>query len=313
MHPSILISSAGAKIPLIDMTREALSRTQAKPRIICGDSNSKALSAFFCDEFWLMKPLDEYQGNELLFELKKRNIVLVIPTRDAELKFWAERKDFYAESGVHVLVSGIAALKIALDKLEFTNWLRAMKMQFIETREEPSFDKDLNIVIKERFSEAPKNTLIKVPSSDSKALSAHHRNPIFQEYIEGREISVDLWVHDSGHVDCLARTRDLIVDGEARVTSVFRNEAIHEISKEIAMKIGILGPCVIQFIESKNGKFYPIECNARIGGASTYSIKTKFDSFYVTICKILREQPSNKFILENKSTQVRVLKDYYFN
>ena len=295
------------------MAREASSRTQAKPRIVCGDSDPKALSAYFCDEFWVMKPLDDYQGNELLSEMKRKNIVLVVPTRDAELKFWAEKKDTYAESGIHVLVSETAALKIALDKLEFTKWLRAMNMEFIETREEPIFDKDLHIVIKERFSEAPKNTLINVLSSDSIALSTHHRNPIFQEYIEGREISVDLWVHDSEHVDCLARTRDFIVDGEARVTSVFRNEAIHKIAKEIATGIGILGPCVIQFIESKNGKFYPIECNARIGGASTYSIKTEFDSLYVTICKILREQPSNKLILENKSTQVRVLKDYYFN
>lgn len=309
--PAVLVCSAGAKIPLIQALQDASQRTLLKPRIICGDSNREALCRYFADDFWEMKALNLYSDLELKTALNDMNVRLIIPTRDGELNFWSEKRDSLKEVGVHVLVSKQEALEKTMDKLEFSKWLKKMKFPYIETDEHPdSISKD-HLVIKERFASAPKNTLINLKKGDASIFSTQHECAIYQEFVEGLEISVDVWV-GSKSTSTASRSRDLIVDGEARVTSSFKNSEIEELARRIVTKLDLWGPCVLQFIMRKDGAIFPIECNARLGGASTFSIRTKFDSLYLFLCELFNEEPTNIRILSDKKIQVRALKDYYF-
>jgi carbamoyl-phosphate synthase large subunit len=312
MKHSILITSAGSKVPLLDAASNAASRIKSNPKVIAADSNPDAVSQYFSDEFWCMKPLSSYTDDELINELRARGIRFVLPTRDGELPRWSLLRDRLLREGIHVLVSGTATLSIAMDKLKFATWLQENRFQHIQTWTEPTSITVDKIVIKERFAMAPKNTLLNVNAKDAKDFSVEHQEPLFQELIEGLEISVDIWVHNSGETSCLARTRDLVVDGESRVTSYFSNPILESIAVNLSNRIGLRGPGVIQFILSANGSFYPIECNARVGGASTFSLNTKFDSLYLSLCDVFKEPPVNIRIAQDFSRQVRAMKDYYF-
>jgi carbamoyl-phosphate synthase large subunit len=312
MKSSILVSSAGAKIPLINLVKEAAIRTSRNPKVIVGDTNPNSLCKHFSDEFWVMKPLESYEDDELISELIKREIIFVIPTRDGELQRWAQLRSKLRELGIEVLVSTEKTLALTMDKLVFSEWLKVNAFESIETLSLPNFGKNKKIVIKERYASAPKNTIIGVDQQNAKALAQLHSAPIFQEFIEGKEFSVDVWIHASGKSSCLARSRDVIVDGESRVTSIFQNTDLEKLAMNLARKLGVEGPSVFQFIQNPEEKFIPVECNARIGGASTFSISTKFDSLYVSLCEFFDEPLSGLNQPTNYSQQVRVMKDFYF-
>jgi carbamoyl-phosphate synthase large subunit len=243
--------------------------------------------------------------------LKEREIRFILPTRDGELAYWSKLRSRLLQEGIDVVVSAEKTLEIAMDKLQFSKWLQENSFQHISTWTDLTQVTAQEIVIKERFADAPKNTVLNVKPKDALEFSKSHREPVFQEYIPGVEISVDVWAHSSGEVSCLARTRDLIIDGEARVTSLFVNRQLESLAVRISKKIGLKGPGVLQFIQNEDGNFYPIECNARIGGASTFSINAKFDSLYLSLCEVFNESPVNQKAPQNFSTQVRAMKDYY--
>jgi carbamoyl-phosphate synthase large subunit len=312
LKSTILITSSGSKVPLASAVKNAAIRTMLKPNVMTADTNPQALSQYFSDEFWQMKPLQDYEDDELISELITRGIVFVIPTRDGELQRWARLKLKLREKGIGVLVSSENTLQYVLDKLQFSKWLEKNNFDGIETLEKPNFAENTKLVIKERYSNVAKNTIIGINQVEAMALSQNHSMPVFQKFIDGIEISVDVWIHDSGISTCFARTRDLIIDGEARVTTRFPNEELEQIALNMAKKLGIEGPAVIQFIRNSAGKFVPLECNARIGGASTFSISTQFDSLYVALCQFFHEPSLYLSPPMGYSKQVRTMKDYYF-
>jgi carbamoyl-phosphate synthase large subunit len=312
MNSAILVSSGGAKIPLIRQVKDAAARTSRSPRVISADSNPQAICQYFSDDFWVMKPLQEYSNEELVAELIKRDIHFVIPTRDGELKRWAQMRSLLLAVGIKVLVSKETTIEKSVDKLRFSQWLSKNKFKHVETLTNPSLGKNMKLVIKERYADSPKNTVIGVNENEALELARNHKEPIFQEYVEGQEISVDIWIHASGKTSCLARTRDVIVDGEAHVTKLYPNRHLEEMALQMAVKLGIEGPSVIQFIQNPEGIFIPIECNARIGGATTFSISTKFDSIYIALCEFFQEPSINANPASHFNMQVRAMKDFYF-
>lgn len=310
--PAVLISSSGAKIPLIQTFKDAANRIPENPQIFCGDTNPAALSRYFCDGFWEMQPLESYSTKALISELLSRNIKWVIPTRDGELTFWSEIKELLKVEGIEVLVSKLGTLTTTMDKLEFSQWSNRENFPVIKTWSIANPNSDEEIVIKERFAAAPKNTYIGVKESQSQALASKLSEPIFQKFMPGKEYSVDVWVHSSENIQVSARSREVIIDGEARVTRMFASSKLESLAENMARKLEINGPAVIQFIEDSAGNFLPIECNARIGGASTFSINTRHDSVYLAMCSLFGSAPHKSKVIEGKDIQVRVLKDYYF-
>mgnify|MGYP000255773271 CR=1 FL=1 len=85
----------------------------------------------------------------------------------------------------------------------------------------------------------------------------------------------------------MLRKRLLVHDGEAKVTETFRNSEIEIQFYEISRLLGVRGPAVLQGIVDQNNTVHIIECNCRIGGASTVSISAGLDIFYWAIWEAL--------------------------
>ena len=52
----------------------------------------------------------------------KRNIELIIPTRDQELLFWSKYKNKFKKNGIYVSISPIKTIKICNDKYLFSKF-----------------------------------------------------------------------------------------------------------------------------------------------------------------------------------------------
>ena len=133
---------------------------------------------------------------------------------------------------------------------------------------------------------------------------------MIQEFIKGKEYSIDFWADKFNQLkDMRIRERLKIIDGEAKVTKIVKDKIINDTIIKLSKKMKFQGIINIQGIKRKN-KFYIIECNPRIGGASTASQASGMDFIRYSIDEIEKTKliiPSHK-----KITQYRFQTDKIF-
>lgn len=281
---AVLITSVSRKIPLIKTVRSAIHKLGAPIRLIGGDVNEDVLGKYFVDDFWQMPRLDQLSLEHLIEKCRQENIRFIIPTRDGELPFWAEVKPELEHQGIHVMISNIKAVTVCLDKLEFSNKGASLGFPVI-----PSYEALDHIdgqtyqtyVVKERFGAGSASIGLNLSAEQARHHAELLKQPIFQPYISGIEVSIDVYVQKNGSVKgVVVRKRELVVNGESQVTTTFKHGQLEQMVAEFAKKLGLYGHVIFQaFIDEKDNIHF-IECNSRFGGASRLSVEAGLDSFY---------------------------------
>ena len=103
------------------------------------------------------------------------------------------------------------------------------------------------------------------------------------------------------------------MDGESKISTTFENKKIENIIKKFVKKFKFSGfVCIQGIIRSKN-EFSIIECNPRIGGASTLGILQGLDGIYWSILEAKGHDLKNyKFLKDKRKIKlVRYQKDKY--
>ena len=112
----------------------------------------------------------------------------------------------------------------------------------------------------------------------------------------------------------ILRKRDLVIDGEAKVSTTFVDLNIENQVIQILENLKLSGPVLLQGILQKNGKIIFIECNTRFGGASSLSIKAGLDSLYWSILEIQGENLNDYEFHKPKVNirKIRIQEDIFF-
>jgi carbamoyl-phosphate synthase large subunit len=232
------------------------------------------------------------------------------------MEFWSQNQAHFLEIGTRVAISPSKTVIECSDKLKFFQTLAAHNLPVIPTALDPDGLLSETYVVKERFGSGSHNIGLNLLAENARSFSQDLNSPIFQTFIRGTEYSVDVWRSRSGNLTvCSARTRDLIIGGEAKITSTVDNPDLVAISKSIADLLDVCGIAVIQFIIDARGGIWIIECNPRIGGATTASVAAGLPLFELLIrdnldldCVQLAESSVRKEI-----TQIRAEKDFIFH
>jgi carbamoyl-phosphate synthase large subunit len=101
----VLVSSAAKKAPLVLSVAHAARRIHPQMQVFAGDINPAALTRYVADHFWEMPPTADDMLESIVAGCRDRAIRVVIPTRDAELAFWARHATALGSAGIHVIVS----------------------------------------------------------------------------------------------------------------------------------------------------------------------------------------------------------------
>lgn len=277
---SILMTSAGSKIPLLRVLRAAARRIDPCANIVAGDIDPDAASRYFADSFWRMPEMDALDLETLVAECRRRDIGTILPTRDGELAFWAGARTALEAAGVSVIVSRPESVALCLDKLAFAEWGRAAGLPVIPAARQPESFPDPSFVVKERFGAGSRSIGIGLSFPDACRHAIGLADPLFQPLVTGFEISIDAWLTSAGAVHGLVlRRRDRVVNGESRTTTTFRDARLEAQAAGVLERLGLSGPVVMQAIVGKTG-LAVIEVNARFGGASTASLSVGLDMLY---------------------------------
>ncbi|RJQ40804.1 MAG: ATP-grasp domain-containing protein [Nitrospiraceae bacterium] len=281
-------------------------------RVFGADSDDGCFGKYFVDEFWQMPKLSDLSIASLLKYCGDNGISAIIPSRDGELRFFATHKRTLYDNGISVMVSDLEACETCIDKLTF--YRRASEMGFPVIPTSPHID-DLQCskyVVKERYGAGAHKIGLGLTKQQAVLHAEDLEEPVFQPEVEGKEVSVDVYVDLKGKTKgAVARTRDVVVNGESQITTTFSDPALEMVCSELAEKLGLYGHAVIQGIIDENNNFNIVECNSRFGGASTLSLETGLASFYWFLLEAcgysISDYPFIRSVTEKK--QVRYPKD----
>jgi carbamoyl-phosphate synthase large subunit len=290
----VLISSVSKKVPLLKAVRKALHKIDPEGKIIGGDSNPNCIASYFLDEFWEMPPLQQTTADEVISWCVEHRVNCLIPTRDGELPFYSFHRDDFAKKGIRIMISETEQIATCTDKLLFYKTLSNLGLPVIATSLSLDDIEAESYVVKERFGAGSRSIGLNL----SKAAASKHaktlHNPIFQKFVKGEEISVDLYLNQyAKSMGGIVRKRDFVVDGESQITTSLHLNAVDEMCTGLAEKLELYGHVMFQLIRSEeNGSQYFLECNPRFGGASTLSIEMGLDSFYWFFLEVAGEDLS---------------------
>jgi carbamoyl-phosphate synthase large subunit len=301
--PSVLVTSAGGKVPLIHAMQSAAERLLGDCQVWAGDTDPLAPTRWEADAFWHMPPLNDGSLSDLIQNCLQRGISIVLPTRDGELNFWARHREAFAQAGIQVLVSDTAAVDRCRDKLAFARFGREATLPIIPADTSPDAFGQVPLVVKERFGAGSRCIGLKLLPSDAREHARQLSEPLYQPFIHGPEISIDSWVSRQGEVaGVVLRRRDRVVAGESQVTTTFGDEALEAQAVQVIAALGVCGPVVLQAIVV-DGALQVIECNPRFGGASTTAIAAGLDSLFWSLAEAFGQHEER--VLQRSATNVR--------
>lgn len=312
---NILITSISSKIPLIERIKNAKNKMGLTGRVFGGDSNATCIGKYFVDEFWEMPEIEKISTDSFLSFCKEKNIFVIIPTRDGELTYFAERKEEFWKARISIMISPLNTIKICHDKLEFYKFCIKNNIPTIHTTE--NIDKITNtsrFVVKERYGAGSRKIGLNLSKHESIEHAKLLKNPIFQPFVEGKEYTIDVYSDKNGRIKgCIPRRRNQIVNGESQISQTEKNAKLEAISSDLVQKIKSYGHCNIQAFYNKNESFDIIECNCRIGGASSLSMEAGLDSIYWFLLESSNEDLTDyPFIRsEKEKMQIRHTTDFY--
>ncbi|MEM7102973.1 MAG: NAD-dependent epimerase/dehydratase family protein [Bacteroidota bacterium] len=278
---TVLVTSISKKVPLLKAVRNATSKYGPEISVAGGDINDQCIGRYFVDKFWLMPRLSNLSIAELKAYCNANNIRSIIPTRDGELAFWAQSKEALAKSGISIMISTPETVDFCLDKLRFFQECSDKGFPAISTYNSiDNLDFD-QFVVKERFGAGALSIGLNLDKESATNHAKTLESPIFQPFIKGTEISIDLYIDKNSAVKgCVPRIRQLIVNGESQVTTTYQNEKLEALCRSFASAFAFYGHIILQVMEDDSGNFHLIECNCRFGGASTTALAAGLDSFY---------------------------------
>lgn len=250
---NILVTESGgpAAIGLI----KSIKKSKYEAKIYAVDCNELSAGNFLADE-GITVPVassEEY----LLFLLKivvKYNIDIIIPTGEHDLAKLSWNKDKFKMNGCKIFCSDTFTVQTCQQKHRFYEYLKTKNI-------------NLPLSIRGPFIQKP------ITGSGSRGIKiTESRNEMMQEYISGKEYTVDVFCDmNSNIISHVIRERTSIKAGISVIGKVIKNELIKEQVEKVVEELKIKGPSCMQFIITQLGIPYLIECNPRLGGGTYMS------------------------------------------
>lgn len=278
MQINILILSAGRRVELIKCFKEAAKIKGIESNIVTADISKTAPAIYFGDKNYIIPRIGEENYVESIIDIcNKENIKLIIPTIDTELTIMAENKEFIEDkTGAKVLISDKRVIDICRNKKNTNKFF-----------EENNFGVPREITLKDIEEENYQFPLFIKPLDGSSSINTfkvnnekelmffrkYIKNPIIQEYIEGKEYTIDAFIDFDGQpITIVPRERIATRSGEISKGRIVKDrELINEVKKVIEV-LKPIGHITFQCMKTNDGiKF--IEINPRFGGGAPMSIK----------------------------------------
>lgn len=316
MEVNILITSVSRKVWLVKTFKDAMRQKGIDGKVISVDINPLCAGLYVSDRHYLVPSSSDQKFIPTILGIcKKENIKLLIPTRDGELLLFAKNKEKFEEQGTHVMVSSPEVIEICNDKYRFYQFLIKNNIPTPEAylSSQISFSSaHYPLLVKSRYGSGSKSVFKVENKEELKFFINHVPNPVMQEFVNGREYTVDLFSDFNGKVlTVVPRERIEMLCGESYKGKTVKDTQMIEYAKDLAEKLQTIGHITLQCIKNDNEiKF--IEVNPRFGGGAILGIKAGANT-PLLLFKVIRDERIEPQIGEFKENLImlRYTKDLF--
>ena len=275
---NIALLSVGRESPLIYGFREAFAEVGVNGKIMGYDMDPYSVGLKLSDEGILLPGYDDENFSEIFYDIiSNKNIDLIIPTADHDLKWWKDNHKNYEEYRHKFISSDVKTLDLTLSKRKFLKKLSGHNIYSPKILSQEKLNLEMikfPVFINSNFGSGS-SLSHKVNSLDelnyfSKIIDDY----VLTEYIEGEEYSLDCYFSMGCElISIVPRSRIYTFGGESFVTKTKKNNEMIEKTIEMTEKFTFRGPINVQAFLNNHNDLIFFEINARFGGASRLSWK----------------------------------------
>jgi len=248
-------------------------KKDAKMNIIAVDTNNLSPGLYLAHKGYIIPPFKDTPFYSVIKNIvKKEKIDLIIPALDTILLEFSEKREEFEKLGAKVLVSEPKTIKITRDKWKTYNELKDIipfPQSFINKKD---INIDFPLIMKPRRGSGSKDVYKITSNRELDFFYKRVENPIIQEYLEGKEYTVDCLADMKGNLlICIPRERIEMKAGISVKGRIVKDERLDEIAIKISKHIRFTGPFFFQVKEDREGVFKLMEINPRISGTMSLS------------------------------------------
>lgn len=267
---------------LVRCFQEAAKRLGIESDIVAGDCDNTAPALYLADKSYLLPRIEDPEYIDAIVEVcNQEGVVLIVPTIDPDLLLLAKNKNFLeSETGAKVLISDMRVTEICRDKYITQQFLEQNSFGVPKMyRWEDTDNSELYpLFIKPRSGSSSVNTFKVFDLDELMAYKKAIDGLIIQEYIEGDEYTVDVFLDfESNVITIVPRLRIATRGGEISKGKIVKDRAIIEDVHRLMKVLRPVGQITVQLMRTENGLRYT-EINPRFGGGAPMSIQSGADS-----------------------------------
>ncbi len=242
-----------------------------------------------------------------------KNIDLLIPTVDEELLPLAVNRKAFTDAGIQVALSNTTSLAKCLDKFTLmqTCAKRLSLANYALHTQETCLDSwQFPVIAKPRSGSGSRGVLRLDGYSDYQSI-AFDENLLLQEYLPGKEYSVDVFVSQQGMcLACVPRQRVKVDSGVAIVSKTLHDQTLTALALQVMAVTGLTGVANIQFKEDAQGIPKLLEVNPRFSGTMPLTVAAGADIPSMVLSEA-RSELQEKFVKHRELATVRYLQERF--
>jgi carbamoyl-phosphate synthase large subunit len=301
---TLMFTCVGRRVELLQAFRAAARRRGQQLRIVGVDSDPTAPGLFCADEPRLVPRADEPGYLAALTDaVRDCGAQALIPTTDTDLQVVSENRASFAAAGCTALIADPQVIRTCRNKLLTYNFLRQHGIDTPKTftpeqiraaAEPPNFP----LFCKPLRGSASQRVNIIRDALDLEYFLRRDDDLIIQEYVAGREYTLDVYVGLAGVPRCVVpRARWQVRTGEVSKGVVVKDLEIMNAGKRVVEALGRSprGLLNLQCIVTPERRIRFIEINPRFGGGAPMAIASGADYPAWLIQELCGEKPQIEF------------------
>jgi len=216
MHEiNVLITAASRRVPLIQAFSNALKRRGFRGNVITTDMNHLSPGLYFGSRHYMVPLTTDAQYIPIIKSICFRErIHLLIPTIDDELPLFGRHAEDFGAMGIRVAVSSERTGLICNDKYSTAQFLAGKGISFARTWLPSELDFSLlryPLFLKPRTGRGSVGAFTIRNERELRFFLEYVPDPIVQEFLEGKEFTIDILADFDGQVISVVPRERMVV------------------------------------------------------------------------------------------------------
>jgi len=254
-------------------------------RLIGSDTAATAPALHCVDEHVLVPPIaDDDYIPALLETVHRHDVAALIPTIDTDLPSISRNRDAFENAGCIPLIADPEVIDVCRDKIKTYEFLHENEIDtpatYTPAEIHATNEHEFPYFIKPRYGSASLRVHKIRDQFDLDYYLRKIKEPIVQEFVDGLEHTLDVYVGLTGEPRCVVpRARWQVRGGEVCKGVVIKDHKVMDAGRRVVEALGpsVRGVVTLQCIVTAEHRIRFIEINPRFGGGAPLGIAAGAD------------------------------------